>query len=121
MDKIRIYVNSVVPSARDYVDMESIQHPCSQAGETAFEGLKELPARSSGFLSGEEIKAVDLVEQFSRENELEFEMVDLANKGLITKMKFFLKGWKTPVIIFEGETIKGLPMKEELEALLQKF
>lgn len=110
-----------MPSARDYVDMDSIQHPCSQAGERAFEGLRDLPARSSGFLSDEEKKAVDLVDQFSRENELDFEIIDLANKGLIAKMKFFLKGWKTPVITFKGETIEGFATKEELEALLQKF
>ena len=118
MDKIRVYINSIEPSARDYVDMESIQHPCSQAGERAFQGLKDLPARSSGFLSDEEIKAVNLVEQISRENGLESEIIDLANKGLIAKMKFFLKGWKTPVITFKGESIKGLPTKEELEAML---
>jgi len=121
LDKIRVYVNSIVPSTRDYVDMESICHPCSQAGERALEGLQDLPARSSGFLSDEEVKAVDLVEQFSAENGFESEIIDLANKGLITKMKFHLKGWKTPVITFKGETIKGLPTKEELEALLQKF
>jgi len=45
----------------------------------------------------------------------------LANVGLIAKMKFYLKGWKTPVITFRGKIIKGLPTKEELEALLQKF
>lgn len=121
MDKITVYVNTIEPSACNYVDMKSIEHPCSQAGERAFEGLKNLPARSSGFLSDEEIKAVNLVQQFSRENGLEFETMDLANVGLIAKMKFYLKGWKTPVITFRGKIIKGLPTKEELEPLLQKF
>lgn len=118
MDKIRVYVNSIEPSACDYVDMHSLEHPCSQAGERAFEGLEHLPAKSSGFLSDEEIKTVSLVEQFSRENKLEFETIDLANTGLITKMKFYLKGWKTPVITFKGKTITGFLKKEELEAML---
>lgn len=118
MDKIRVYVNSVNPSACDYVDMHSLEHPCSQAGEKAFEGMKDLPAKSSGFLSDEEIKTVSLVEQFSRQNKLDFETIDLTNTGLITKMKFYLKGWKTPVITFKGKTITGFPTREELEVML---
>jgi len=113
-------VNSIEPPVCEYVDMHSLEHPCSQAGEKAFEGMKYLPAKSSGFLSDEEIETVNLVEQISRENGLEFETIDLANTGLIAKMKFYLKGWKTPVITFKGENIKGLPTKEELEALLHK-
>ncbi len=70
MDKIRVYVNSVAPAAVDYVDMKSVEHPCSQAGERAFEGMKNLPPRSSGFLSDEERKAIEIVEQFCREKAL---------------------------------------------------
>lgn len=47
MDKIRVYVNSVAPAAVDYVDMKSVEHPCSQAGERAFEGMKNLPPRAT--------------------------------------------------------------------------
>ena len=120
MDKIRVYVSSVEPSTCEYVDMHSLEHPCSQARDRAFEGLQCLPGKSSGFLSDEEMKAVDLVEQVSRENGLEFETVDLANSRFTVKMKFYLKGWKTPLITYKGVAIKGLPTREELQAFLHK-
>lgn len=120
LDRIKVYVNSIEPSACHYVDMHSLEHPCSQAGESAFEGLRHLPARSSGFLSDNETEAINLVEQFSRQKGLEFETVDLRNAGLIAKMKFYLKGWKTPAIVFRGRTITGLPTREELKALLSE-
>jgi len=120
LDKIRVCVCSVEPSACDYIDMKSVEHPCSQAGERAFERLKDFPAKSSGFLSDTEKKAMELVGHFSKENGLGFETVDLANSGLATRMKFLLKGWKTPVIAFQGKTIKGLPTKEQLEMMLRE-
>jgi len=120
MDKIRVYVNSIEPSAVDYIDMKSIAHPCSRAGDRAFEGLKNLPGHSSGFISEEEKKTIDLVERFSRENGLEYEIIDLANAGATTQLRFIVKGWKVPIISFGKETIKGLPTKEQLESMMQK-
>lgn len=120
MDKIRVYVTSVEPSTCEYVDMHSLEHPCSQAGDRAFEGLQYLPGKSSGFLSDDEMKTVDLVAQVSRENGLEFETIDLANSSLTVKMKFYLKGWKTPLISYKGVTLSGLSTKEELQAFLHK-
>jgi len=119
MDKIKVYVNSVQPSSLDYIDMKSVEHPCSQAGDRAFEGMKYLPAHLSGFLSDEEIKAIGLVKRFCEETGLEFEVVDLASRTSITKMKFILKGRKTPAVEFKGEIIEA-PTKEKLEAFLSR-
>jgi hypothetical protein len=119
MDKIRLYINSVEPSAVDYIDMKSVEHPCSQAGKRAFQGLRNLQWRSSGFVSDEERKAIDLVEQFSRENGLEYEIIDLAKAGVATRLKFIMKGWKAPTTIWEKETLKGLPTKEQLALILK--
>lgn len=120
IDRIRVYVNSVEPSAVNYVDMKSIEHPCSKAGERAFEGLRSLPAWSNGLLSEEEKKTVSLVEHFSKENRLEFEVIDLAQSGFTAKIRFLLKRWKTPTVAFKDRTIVGFPSKTELEALLRK-
>lgn len=118
MDKIRVYVNSVAPAAVDYVDMKSIEHPCSQAGERAFEGMKDLPAHSSGFLSDEDRKTIKIVEQFCREKALEYEIVDLAYARATTQLKFILKRWKVPIISSGNKIVKGPPTKQQLESLL---
>jgi len=118
MGKIRVYINSVAPVAVDYIDMKSIEHPCSKAGERAFEGMKNLRTRSSGFLSDEERKAIEIVEQFCREKALEYEIVDLAYARATTQLKFILKRWKVPVTSSGSKIIKGLPTRQQLESLL---
>ena len=101
--------------------MKSVEHPCPLAGEKAFEGLKNLPPYSSGFLCDQDIKAIDLVKQFSRENDLEYKIIDLADAGTTTRLKLVIKGWAVPIISFVKEIVKGVPTKEQLESALQKI
>ena len=119
VDKIKIYIFTSEPSAVDYSDMHSLEHPCSQAGERAFEGMKYMPVHSSGFISDEERKAIDLVDRLSKESGLDYEIIDLAKSRQTTRLKFVMKGWKVPVISIGKETIIGLPTKEQLECVLR--
>jgi len=118
--RIKVYINSVELSTLDFVDPLSLGHACDQPGERISSGIKHMPKRSSGFISEEEKKAIDLVEQISRENGLNYEIIDLARAGSMTRLKFVLKGWKVPVISIENETIIGLPTKEQLESILRR-
>jgi hypothetical protein len=119
MNKIQVYINSVKPSAVDYIDMKSVEHPCSQAGERAFQGLRDFPWHLSGFVSDDEREAIDLVEQFSKENRLDYEIIDLANAGVATRLKFIMRRWKAPIITWGKVTLKGLPTREQLERILK--
>ena len=124
LDKVKVYVYSLKEiHTRDYVDMESIRHPCSQAGERAFEGLKHYPRWDgvSGYLSDEEKKAIELATQFCEENRLDLEIIDLANVGFVKRVKLFLGGVrKVPAIAFRGEIFTELSSIEKLKTLLQK-
>jgi len=116
--RIKVYINSVELSTLDFVDVLSLGHSCDQPGERISSGIKCMPRGSSGFISDEERKAIDLVKQFSKENGLNYEIIDLTKAGPMTRLKFVLKGWKVPVISIENETIIGLPTKEQLESIL---
>ena len=122
MDRIKVYVYSQAISTLDYVDFEGAKHACAQAGSSAFSGLKQYSgSMDDRYLSEEERKAIALVRQFSEENGLEFEIVDLANCGFVSKTKLFFKGIKkVPTIAFKGEKIAGLPTEENLKTLLEK-
>ncbi len=118
--RIKIYINSVEPSALDFVDVLTLGHACDCPGDRISSGVRHMPKGSSGFISDEERKAVYLVEEFSRENGLDYEIIDLTKAGPLTRLKFVLKGWRVPVVSVEGVTIVGLPTKEQLVHMLRR-
>lgn len=122
IDRIRVYVYSQTLSTIDYVDFEGAKHACAQAGSSAFSGLKHYSgSMDDRYISEEEKEAIALARQFSKENGLEFEIVDLANCRFTTKTKLFFKGIrKVPTITFKGEKIVGPPTEENLKTLLGK-
>ena len=91
MDKIRAYVNSIDPSASNYVDKDVLlavaEHHCLHGEKRIFEVFKSLPSKASVFLSGEEVKAVNLAVRISEENGLGFEEIHLADSGLMPKLE----------------------------------
>lgn len=117
---IKVYISRVELSALNFANVLSLGHTCDQPEERISSGTKYMPAGSSGFISDEERKAIDLVEQFSRENGLSYEIIDLTKAEPMTRLRFVLKGWKVPVITIENETIVGLPRKEQLESILRR-
>jgi len=120
VDKIKIYVNSVEPTALDFADVLSLGHSCDHPGERISSGMQHLPkGLHNGFISDKEREVIDLVDRFSMESGLEYEIIDLAKAGQMTRLMFVIKGWKTPVIRIGRKTIRDLPTKEQLEALLR--
>lgn len=117
--KIKIYVNSVEPTALDFADVLSLAHACDHPGERISSGMQHMPKGSSAFISEEEQKTIDLVDRFSKESGLSYEIIDLAKAGQTTRLKFVLKGWKVPVVSIGKETIIGLPTKEQLESIVR--
>lgn len=71
-----------------------------------------MPKDSSGLISDEERKTIELVDQFSEEDGLKYEIIDLAKAGPVAQLRFMMKGWKTPAVGFANEIIVGLPTRE---------
>lgn len=118
--KIKIYVNTVEPTALDFANVWSLGHPCDHPGERISSGIQHVPKGSyNGFISDKEREAVDLVDEFSKERGLEYEIIDLAKAGQMTRLMFVMKGWKVPVIRIGKKAIRGLPTKEQLESMLR--
>jgi len=123
-DKIKVYICSFKElSTFDYVDKESMGHPCvtTRKAENIYTGFKHLPIGSwNGILPANQIKVLDIIDEFCKENGLEYEIVDVASLGTVSKMRLMLKGIKAPTIIFKEKRIEGLPTKEDLKALISK-
>ena len=121
-DKIKVYVYSLKGiSTLDFVDKNSMGHPCvtSRHGDNIFSGFKHLPTGSwGGYLTDEQIKVLDVVNEFCKENGLEYEIVDITNLSFISKMKLVFKGIKAPTISFKGKKIEGVPTNTDLKALI---
>lgn len=62
-------------------------------------------------LSENERKVLNLVRQFAEENKLRLEFIDLANCGFLEKLKFMLRGMKTPIVVFKGKTFENISQK----------
>jgi len=124
VSKIKVYVSSFKGvSTLDYVDVKSMGHPCvtSRHGENIFLQFKHLPKGSlDGYLTENQIKVLDAVTKFCRENGLEYEVVDITSLNFAGKMKLVFKGIKAPTVSFKGKRIEGMPAKEDLKALITK-
>lgn len=120
VDKIRVYINTLELSALDLVNVNTLGHECDNPSGRISAGLRNMPKGSSGLISDEERQAIELVEKFSEENGLKYEIIDLAKAGSMTRLKFMMKGWKTPAVRFANETIIGLPAKAQLESLVRR-
>lgn len=119
-DKMKVYVSSFDISTIDYVDQKSMGHPCvtSRHSENIYTGLKHLPRGYwDGYLTEDQMKAVDVVCEFCEENSIEYEIVDIENLSSLSKMKLMLKGIKAPTVSFRGKKIEGVPSKEDLRTL----
>lgn len=75
--KIKVYVSSYEISTLDYVDAGSMGHPyiTTRDAESMFTEYKHLPKGSlDGYLTDDEMKAIDVVGEFCEENGLECEV-----------------------------------------------
>jgi glutaredoxin len=121
LEKIRVYVYSFKVSTLDFVDKEGAMHACAEAGSSAFSGLKNYPGfMDNRYLSDEERKAIIIVEDFCNKHSLEFETIDVATMGTLTKIKLKAKGLMNfPAIVFKEKVFHGVPTEETLKELLE--
>ncbi len=118
-DKIKIYVCSLKGiSPLDYVDKESIGHPCvtSRNRNDVFSGYRHYPGSGDGYLPENQRGIVDSVVEFCQLNHLDYKIVDVSNLSLIKKVKLVLKGIKAPAVTFKGKKIEGMPTENNLKS-----
>jgi len=122
LDKIKVYVHSLGIPTLGFVDKEGAMHACAQAGNSAFSGLKHYPGpMDNRYLSDEEKNAILMVEDFCERNGCEFEVIDVAKCGFLTKMKMKTKGLMNfPAIAFKEKIIHGVPTEETLRELIER-
>lgn len=121
MDKIKVYVCSLAVATANFVDKEGAVHACAKAGSSAFSGLKHYPgSMDNRYLSDEEKKAIVVVEDFCNRHYREFETIDVATVGFLTKLKLKAKGLMNfPAIVFKEKVVHGVPTEERLKELLK--
>ena len=119
-EKIKVFICSVKISTLNFVDKEGAQHACAQAGSSAFDDLKHYPGpMDERYISVEEKKAMATVEAFCEEHGLEFEVVDFAELGFLTKLRLKRKGIKDfPTVLYGEKSFCGIPTEEDLEKLV---
>jgi hypothetical protein len=118
MAKLRVYVHSFELSTLGFVDKEGAMHACAQAGKTAFEGLGRVSnLLGNRYLCDEDRKALAFVEEYCRNNGLEYEVVDLAAMSFLQKLQLRMRRIGTPSVCYEEKTLLGVPTEENLAEL----
>lgn len=101
------------------IKKELNMHPRA-AGSTAFSGLRHYPGpMGNRYLSDKERNVILAVESFCKKKGVELEVIDLATKGFLTKIKFRVKGLMNfPTISFKEKVVHGVPTEETLKKLV---
>jgi len=120
MKKLAVYVHSFEVPTVGFVDKEGAMHACAQAQKTAFQGLGQVSGMlGNRYLTDEERELLTRVENFCKNNGLEFEVIDLGTLSFLTRLKMKVKGLKTPAVCCDEKSIHGVPSEEELREFLK--
>jgi hypothetical protein len=119
MAKLKVYVHSFELPTVGFVDKEGAMHACAQAQKTAFEGLGQHAGLfGQRYLPDEDREVLSRVEDFCKNNSLEYEVVDVGSMSFLAKLALRKKGIKTPAICAEEKTLCGVPSDEDMKKLL---
>jgi hypothetical protein len=117
--KLKVYVQSLEMPTVGFVDREGAMHACAQAQKSAFKGLERHAGLfGNRYLVDEEKETLMRIEDFCRNNHLEFDIVDLGTASLLEKVKMRVKGLKTPAVWCENRTFFGVPNEGDFKELL---
>lgn len=103
------------------MDKEGAMHTCTQAGSSAFAGLKRYPGvMNERYISVEEKNAIAVVEALCKKHGCDFEIVDFAKLGFLAKLRLKRKGVKGfPTIFYKQKAFHGVPTEKDLERLVK--
>jgi len=122
MEKLKVYIRTLEVPTVGFVDKEGAMHACAQAQKTAFQGLEQ---RSSLFgnryLCDEDKEVLMRVEDFCKNNGLEYNVIDLGTASFLARLRLRMKGVNAPAICCGEKIICGVPSEEDFKKLLREF
>jgi len=120
MEKLKVYVHSFEIPTVDFVDKEGAMHSCAHAQRTAFQRLGQFSSIvGNRYLPDEEKKALTLVEDFYKNNDLEFEIIDLGTLDFLARLKLKMEGLKPPSISYREKKLYNALTMEDLKELVK--
>jgi hypothetical protein len=119
MVKLKVYVSSFEVPTVGFIDKEGAMHACAQAQKTAFQGLEHHAGLfGQRFLPDEDREVLMRIENFCKNNALEYEVVDVGSMSFLAKLALRRKGIKTPAVCAGEKTRCGIPSDEDMKKLL---
>jgi hypothetical protein len=120
MVKLKVYVRSFEIPTEGFVDAEGARHACAEAQKTAYQGLE----RHGGLfgtrcVTDEETEALTRIENFCRNNALEYEIVDVGSLSFFARLGLRMKGIKTPTVCLGERMMHGVPSDEDIRNILK--
>jgi hypothetical protein len=120
MKKLKVDIHSLEIPTVGFIDKEGAMHSCAHAQKTAFQGLERFSSiGGKRYLSDEEREVLMHVEDFCKNNGLEFEVIDLGTISFLARLKLKMKGLKTPAVSYREKILYSLPGEEDLKKLLK--
>lgn len=119
MDKLKVYVHSFEVPTVGFIDKEGAMHACAQAQKTAFQGLEHhADLFGKRYLSDEDREVLMRIDNFCKNNALEYEVVDVGRLSFLAKLGLRKKGIRTPAICVGEKTLCGIPSDEDMKKFL---
>ena len=118
MEKLKVYIHTFEVPTVGIVDKEGAMHVCAQAQKTAFQGLEQ---RSSLFgnryLCDEDKEVLMRVEDFCKNNGLQYDVVDLGTMSFLARLRLRVEGINAPAVCCGERILCGVPSEEDLKKL----
>jgi len=119
MKKLKVYIHSLEIPTAGFVDKEGAMHACARAQKTAFQGLERFSGLGNRYISDEQREVLMQVEDFCKNNGLDYKIIDLGTISFLARLKLKMKGLETPAVSCGEKIIYGLPSEEDLKELLK--
>ena len=120
MEKLNVYIHSFEIPTVGFVDKEGAMHACAQAQKTAFQGLEQRSSLlGNRYLRDKDEKVLMRVEDFCKNNGLEYNIIDLGTTSFLARLRLRMKGVNAPAICCGEKIICGVPSEEDLKKLLR--
>jgi len=118
MEKLKVYIHTYEVPTVGFVDKEGAMHACAQAQKTAFQGLEQRSSLlGNRYLCKEDAEVLMRVEDFCKNNGLQYDIVDLGTMSFLARLRFRIEGVSSPAICCGEKIIRGVPSEEDLKKL----
>jgi len=122
MEKLKVYIRTLEVPTVGFVDKEGAMHACAQAQKTAFQGLEQCSSLfGNRYLCDEDKEVLMRVEDFCKNNGLEYNVIDLGTASFLARLRLRMKGVNAPAICCGEKIICGVPSEEDFKKLLREF